>query len=219
MKLWLTRLNPDTRSQHVIADLTDVRRLHQRIMSLFPDGQETTPRASMGVLYRVEHDNAGGLRILIQSHLAPSGERLPDSYGELASPIILKGLLGTLSHGTRVTYRITGNPTKRAFGDDPNNPHSRLKKGDLVSLTGEKAEEWWIRRAETAGLRLHSLTARPLPDLVSRSDRRRPLTVRAVQFDGTATITNPEAVKQAVTDGIGRGRAYGCGLLSMLPER
>lgn len=219
MKLWLTRLNPDARSRHVIADLTDVRRLHQRIMSLFPDGHGTTPRASMGVLYRVEHDNTGGLRILIQSHLAPNGERLPDGYGELASPIILKGLLGTLNHGTQVTYRITANPTKRAFGNDPNNPRGRLKKGDLVSLAGEKAEEWWTRRAEAAGLRLHSTTARPLPDLVSRSDRKQPLTIRSVQFDGTATITNPKAVREAVIDGIGRGRAYGCGLLSMLPER
>lgn len=218
VKLWLTRLNPDARSRDVIADLNDARRLHKRIMSLFPDGQGSSPRAAMGVLYRVEHDTARGLRILVQSQHAPSGQRLPEGYGDLASPIILKGLLEKLELGISVNYRITGNPTKRAAGHDPKNPNGRLGRGDLVSLTGSRAEEWWERRAAVAGLQLHSLTARPLPELTSQSDRSQPLTIRAVQFDGTATITDPEAARVAVVDGIGRGRAFGCGLLSVLPH-
>jgi CRISPR system Cascade subunit CasE len=38
-------------------------------------------------------------------------------------------------------------------------------------------------------------------------------------FDGLAVITDPEHVRAAVCEGIGRGKSYGCGLLSLAPVR
>ncbi|MFM9577769.1 type I-E CRISPR-associated protein Cas6/Cse3/CasE, partial [Streptomyces turgidiscabies] len=34
-----------------------------------------------------------------------------------------------------------------------------------------------------------------------------------------ATIINPELLRQKINEGIGRGKAYGCGLLSIAPAR
>ncbi|WP_425271601.1 type I-E CRISPR-associated protein Cas6/Cse3/CasE [Nocardia neocaledoniensis] len=39
----------------------------------------------------------------------------------------------------------------------------------------------------------------------------------ATRFDGIATIHDVDLVRSAVADGIGRGKSYGCGLLSLLP--
>jgi CRISPR system Cascade subunit CasE len=36
-------------------------------------------------------------------------------------------------------------------------------------------------------------------------------------FDGIAVIKDAELVRAAVQTGIGRGKAYGCGLLSIAP--
>ncbi|MFD6434343.1 type I-E CRISPR-associated protein Cas6/Cse3/CasE [Streptomyces venezuelae] len=38
-----------------------------------------------------------------------------------------------------------------------------------------------------------------------------------VRFDGTATIVAPDLLRTALQKGIGRGKAYGCGLLSIAP--
>ncbi|WP_083752572.1 type I-E CRISPR-associated protein Cas6/Cse3/CasE [Actinosynnema sp. ALI-1.44] len=43
----------------------------------------------------------------------------------------------------------------------------------------------------------------------------RELVITASIFEGTAKIATPGATRQAVLNGIGRGRAYGCGLLSL----
>jgi len=39
--------------------------------------------------------------------------------------------------------------------------------------------------------------------------------IRAITFDGILTITGTEAFREALTKGIGRGKAYGCGLLTI----
>jgi len=36
-----------------------------------------------------------------------------------------------------------------------------------------------------------------------------------VRFDGEAVISDVDAVRHAVLNGIGRGKSYGCGLLSL----
>lgn len=38
-----------------------------------------------------------------------------------------------------------------------------------------------------------------------------------VRYDGTATVTDPDALRAAVLAGIGRGKPYGAGLLSLAP--
>ncbi len=38
-----------------------------------------------------------------------------------------------------------------------------------------------------------------------------------IRYDGTATVTDPTALTQAVLTGIGRGKPYGAGLLSLAP--
>ena len=36
-----------------------------------------------------------------------------------------------------------------------------------------------------------------------------------VRFDGIGVVTDPDALRAAVLTGIGRGKSYGCGLLSL----
>jgi CRISPR system Cascade subunit CasE len=40
-----------------------------------------------------------------------------------------------------------------------------------------------------------------------------------LRYDGTATVIDPDALHDAVIHGIGRGKPYGAGLLSLAPAR
>lgn len=50
-----------------------------------------------------------------------------------------------------------------------------------------------------------------------RSRQGKPVTVVTVTFDGRLEITDPDAMRRTLTQGIGRARAYGCGLLTLAP--
>ncbi|MEU7485065.1 type I-E CRISPR-associated protein Cas6/Cse3/CasE [Streptomyces sp. NPDC042319] len=44
-----------------------------------------------------------------------------------------------------------------------------------------------------------------------------PVSLVTVTFDGRLEITDPEAMRRSLTQGIGKGKAYGCGLLTLAP--
>jgi CRISPR system Cascade subunit CasE len=230
MTLWLTRLTPDLRRRAVLDDFANVRNLHRRVMSLFPEMMSDRPRAELGVLFRVENENQG-IRVLLQSAVPPDGTRLPADYGAITPPVILKGLLDALTDGVTVRYRITANPFKQLprgytapATPDPKNgggilPHRTPKPGDRIPLYGQDAEHWWHGRARSAGLSLQSATMTPRQPLTDVGPRGSRLRLACAQFDGTAVIADANAVRSAVTDGIGQGKPYGCGLLSLIPMR
>ncbi|MFF0296308.1 type I-E CRISPR-associated protein Cas6/Cse3/CasE [Kitasatospora sp. NPDC004614] len=211
MTLWLTRIIPDQRHR----DIGDVVALHQRIMALFPDDVPSTePRRHLGILFRTE-TGPDGERILLQSNRQPDLARLPTGYGPAATKP-LTPLLDALRKGLPVRYRIAANAvrkpgaTTRALYDLP----------PVVPLTGTHADEWWTRQAEASGLALTTLRSTPLDAATGnrRRDQRRIHHARTL-FEGTAHITDPDLLRTRIHDGIGRGKAHGCGLLSIAPHR
>ncbi|MGW4378967.1 type I-E CRISPR-associated protein Cas6/Cse3/CasE [Kitasatospora sp. NPDC004531] len=215
MTLWLTRIIPDQRHRDVHRDGDDAVNLHHRIMSLFPDDVPATePRRHLGILFRTETGRDGD-RILLQSNREPDLTRLPAGYGTAAAKP-LTPLLDALRKGLPVRYRIAANAarkpgaTTRALYDLP----------EVVPLNGPHADEWWTRQAEASGLALTTLHSTPL-DTAAGNRRQNNQRVRHARtlFEGAAHITDPDLLRTRIRDGIGRGKAYGCGMLSIAPRR
>ena len=203
MTTWLTQIYPDFRNRAAHQDLRDAVRMHQRVMSLVPDGLGDQPRQQAGVLYRVE-EMPGGARILVQTQLKPDLERLPAGYGT-AQARDLELLLRWLAPGRAVRYRLAANTCLRKS-------HSK----EVVPLRGADAEKWWLDRAPGCGLDLQSLISRSPGDAVGGDPSKR-VRHTLTQFDGVEVITSTNALSTAITTGIGRGRSHGCGLLSIAP--
>ncbi|MFB6931416.1 type I-E CRISPR-associated protein Cas6/Cse3/CasE [Streptomyces chartreusis] len=199
--------------------------LHKTVMLLAPEGLGDTPRRKAGLLYRLEHaTRTMPPTLLIQSRLPPELARLPAAYGTVETRD-LAPLLAALATGRRVRYRITANPSIRRTvkdGTDPFFPGVKPRHTD-VPLHGDDALAWWQRKATRAGLDLHSAALTPLPrsrhPIRKEHDHRPPDEFRYTlrRFDGEATITDPDQLRHAVLAGIGRGKAYGAGLLSLAP--
>jgi CRISPR system Cascade subunit CasE len=203
MTTWLTQIAPDFRNPAARTDLRDAVRMHQRVMSLVPDGLGDQPRQQAGVLYRVE-EMPGGARVLVQTQLKPDLERLPAGYGT-AQARDLEVLLRWLAPGRAVRYRLAANTCLR-----------RSRSKAVVPLRGADAEKWWLDRAPGCGLDLQSLISRSPGDAVGGDPRKR-VRHTLTQFDGVAVVTGTNALSTAITTGIGRGRSHGCGLLSIAP--
>ncbi|MEV7783161.1 type I-E CRISPR-associated protein Cas6/Cse3/CasE [Kitasatospora sp. NPDC088351] len=215
MSLWLTRILPDQRSRDARRDGTSAVDLHHRLMSLFPDNiPAPAPRRELGVLFR--SDTAGsGHQILLQSALPPDLTRLPAGYGSAATKS-LTPLLDALRPGLAVRYRIAANPIRKPG----RTTRDLYGLSAVVPLRGAAADDWWTRQADAAGLHVNTLHSTPLDAACGarRSDQR-PIKHDRVLFEGTALIADTERLRTRLTAGIGKGKAYGCGLLSIAPHQ
>lgn len=221
MTLWLTRLTPSPASPLARRELGAAGQisLHRRVMSLFPDDIPDQARTRFGVLFRVE-DTPAGSHLLIQSNQQPTTDRLPNDYGTLISRP-LDQLLDALTSGRTIRYRCTASPVRKPGATT----RTLYQLPAVVDLHGEAADAWWHRQASQAGLKPLTLHSQPAETV---RDHQRPHTPTTkgpgnrvrhhrVRFDGTATIIDPDLLRTAIHNGIGRGKAYGCGLLSIAP--
>jgi len=124
-----------------------------------------------------------------------------------------------LTNGMTVRYRITANPSKQL----PRGHPGPGRPGQRVALRGAQAEAWWRKRADHAGLTLTNMVMLPRQDMVGQQTgqiskaSQKEIRHAAAQYDGTATIQDVHTVRDAISKGIGRGKPYGCGLLSLAP--
>ncbi|MBN6054470.1 type I-E CRISPR-associated protein Cas6/Cse3/CasE, partial [Nonomuraea sp. RK-328] len=207
MTAWLARIVLDPRSRAAQRDLRDAEALHKRVMSLVPDGLGEQARVKASVLFRYDETSAVGPHLLIQTGLPIDTAHLPKQYGSLAVRD-LTPLLDALHADMTVRYRIIGNTVKRLG-------RTAERAGKLVALRGAEAEQWWHARAESNGLLLRTLIPTSLPDI--RGKGKGSVRHAVTRFDGVALVKDPELVRRAVVEGVGKGKAYGCGLLSLAP--
>ncbi|MEV4251599.1 type I-E CRISPR-associated protein Cas6/Cse3/CasE [Spirillospora sp. NPDC049652] len=210
-ELWITQIVPNLRERVVLSELNDAVKLHRRVMALFPEELGPAPRQRAAVLFRLEETPEGSV-VLAQSALKPDITQLPADYGTaLAKP--LTPLLNRLSSGVNVHYRIIANATRKL---GKNTTAGRPK--EVVPLYGAEADQWWARQAENIGLALHTVHSSQLSNATGRHRHGR-LTHARTRFDGTATVTDPAALTHHIQIGIGRAKAFGCGLLTIAPVR
>jgi CRISPR system Cascade subunit CasE len=207
MNAWLARAELDLRNPIVRGDLGNAEALHRRMMMLVPDDLGENARRQTGVLFRIDEEQ-GSVSALIQARVPLDPGRLPEGYARVQVRD-LTPMFAALAKGMGVKYRITANASKRLRPEDEG-----AKRGRVVALRGTAAEDWWRRRADEAGLT-------PLSVISSQAGTARSKTIRhdLTRFDGIAVIADPELTAAAVLDGIGRGKSYGAGLLSLAPVR
>lgn len=205
--LWLTEIRLNERDRTVGRDLRSVTQLHRTVMSLFPDTAEPNARQSFGVLHRLD-STANGPVLLVQSQERPNADAVAATYGT-ARTVSLLPLFERLSPGLQVRYRILLNATKRVASGE--------QKGKRLALGAQATRDWWAARAAGTGLQLVGDCTLVSETLSGREGDDGRITVRPWRVDGTATVQDAASLAAAITAGIGKGRSYGCGLLTIAP--
>jgi CRISPR system Cascade subunit CasE len=230
--MYLSRLVLNPRHRSVRRDLADCHGLHRTIMAAFADlgGTADSARARLAVLFRVEVGEGAAPVVLVQSGGKPDWSCLEPGY--LQSRAAWKEIgemVGRLEVGRRLRFRLRGNPTRTITREGPEGGRWQVR----VELHGE--EEWlgWLRRkGEQHGFRLLGARAAvQVPDVRcaprgkvtgARMDgggagEKRRLTLFGVEFEGRLEVVERELFLAALRNGIGHGKAYGFGLLSIAP--
>jgi CRISPR system Cascade subunit CasE len=217
--MYLSRLILNPRSRRVQSEIADRYQLHRSIMGAFPDDLGADEER---VLFRLDQDTrSGDLTLLVQSWTLPDWSWLAEpNASDYLRPVsvpnpALKEFQLDLASGQTLAFRLRGNPTARR----------RLPDGSKkrVGLQREEEQlEWLERKAERNGFRIRSVRtshqAKAYGQIYQNGDKHR-LTFFSVQFDGLLRVEDAEQLEEAVRSGIGSGKAFGFGLLSLAPPR
>lgn len=238
--MYLSRLILNPRNKQVRRDFSNVHDMHRTILSAFPNVEtHGNAREVHGVLFRHEPAGHAGLEIvLVQSRTKPVWNSLTTGYlarttGGTLNPSMKEvgPLFDSLSPGMTLGFRLRANSTRKIL--TKSGAGGERRNGKRVELRGEdQLFAWLVRKGELHGFSLpkfdgtdgqSSVRIRYEPKLKGtqrmREESARTITVTAVLFEGLLQVTDVERFKSALVSGIGPGKAYGCGLLSIRPAQ
>jgi CRISPR system Cascade subunit CasE len=227
-ELYLSRLRLEPRRFEVQRALADSQAMHTLLLTAFPATPAASPREALGILFRVEIEQASGVPVvLVQSAVQPDWRPLADVFRTGARPQVKEtsGAYAAIGPGARLRFRLRANPTRRV---PANRPGDKLA-GKRVNLWRDEDRIAWIgRKLQDAGCELEArelhgqeeLTCTIRAEQTQRGAREgRRLSHGAVVFDGILRVDDANALRAAIRTGIGAGKAYGFGLLSVAPVR
>ncbi|SDB89669.1 CRISPR-associated protein, Cse3 family [Raineyella antarctica] len=203
-------LNPQKRGARKLMGSPEA--MHAAVRSGFAPG--TDPGR---VLWRVDSKEHGQATLYVVSAVEPDLEHVAEQAGwptqAPAESRPYDPLLSRLKAGQRWAFRLTANPVHRG----------RLSDGTqkiMGHVTVDQQLSWLMDRQERIGLALETADQEPTAAVIARSVltfRRQTsrVTVSSVTYEGVGVVTEPEALRTALTQGIGRAKAYGCGLMTL----
>lgn len=240
MELYLSRIRLNPYSKSVMKDMGSPKDLHRTISGWFPaiggqDGklphEKQTPRNAYKLLHRLDR-NGDGFVLYVQSAIRPDWRNLRSDYAIDAATKPLHDLYVNIAAGDTLRFRLQANPSKRAGKNDTlaADKFKDPKKRRRIDVRTEDDRIHWLeRKGSECGFRLRRLTGderivnaaagmQPALKFPHKSGEPR-ITLGVSVFEGVLDVTDPDAFRGALADGIGPGKAYGFGLMSIAPVR
>ena len=180
---------------------------HKRIWEAFP-GQ---PEAKRNFLTRLD-DTGEGFRLLILSEEPPiRPEWCPTDGWES------KTVADSFFQYAVYQFSLLANPTCKKVVR--NLDGTRRKNGQRVALrTRKELIEWIKRKAALHGFTIDDDSLKTIPQPRQQFlKKKKSGTHTATEFTGTLHVTDPDEFYKAATKGIGTAKAFGFGMLCLVP--
>lgn len=227
--MYLTQmpLNPQRRATRDL--VMSPQRMHAAVLAGFLPGAPARGR----VLWRLDSDSKHELNLYVVSAEAPSFDALAEQAGWSSTPVWrtadYRRFLERLASGQRWIFRLVANPIRNVRDVSSANDGGRPARGSRVPLIKEGDQrEWLLARAASCGFTVVPGASGGPNISVTHSTRRRfgrrsdgttrRVTLQTAQFDGVLEVGDASALRRALTEGIGAGKGYGCGLLTLAAD-
>jgi CRISPR system Cascade subunit CasE len=233
MTLYLSRLILDRRSRQVRRDVAQPYEMHRTLLRAFPQGTagaDDGAASRNGLLWRLDEDRRSGrLTVLVQSAERPDWSRLTCAFPDYCldpaeteegenpcGPKDIADRLQSISRGQTLAFRLRANPTRKQRREGG-------KDSARVGLVEEADQLAWIRRKAADGgfealrisVRREDSPAHMAKGFKEEGGGRHKLSVLSVLYEGVLQVKDPELFRDTLVAGIGPGKAFGFGLLSL----
>lgn len=188
--------------------ITDAYSLHRVVYSLYEDVRDTEQKqasTTSGILYADQGGDVRGRKILMLANRAPMAV-VDGQHGEVLS----KSIPDSFLEHNQYSFRVIVNPTRRDS-----------VSGKLVAVRGrDDIAQWFCERSTKSwgfSVSHRSLQVDKIEVLQFKDKQQRNITIGQAHVQGLLRMTDKEQFYNSFTKGIGRGRAFGCGLLQIVP--
>lgn len=219
--MYLTKMPINGRRRGAAKLLSSPQAMHAAVQSAFPPG--SLESAGGRALWRVDRPGDHEVSLYLVSPLEPDLSHVVEQAGwqsgEMWQTRDYRPLLTRLEQGQRWAFRLTANPVFHGY--KTGREWSDTKP--LAHVTVEQQQRWLLDRTERSGFRVPDGShGEPALQVVDRSMLRfgkggHRVVVSSATFEGILEVSDPEALVRTLTQGLGRAKAYGCGLLTLAP--
>lgn len=206
----LTRLKLDPSLRKTMMALSNPNLFHGAI-------EQSRPGERTRLLWRIDSLNSQPYLLILSAEPLQT-EKLEAQFGypgEKAQVKSYEVLLNHIEINTRWCFRLTANPTFSKLESEGTG------RGKVMShVSAHYQIQWLEKKAAANGFRLDGDSVKIVHTDWKRFRKEKsesPVTLKSVTFEGVLTVTDPELFRKALTEGIGRGKAYGMGLLTIVP--
>jgi CRISPR system Cascade subunit CasE len=184
--MYISQIILNDRDRKVRHDLSNIHNLHRSIMQAFPD-IEPLPAEE-------------------QKRVRADWGKLPLTYLTQQQCKPFQPELDQFPVDRLLRFRLKANPSKR---------DKETRK--TVGLYYQPDQEaWFSRQAAQHGFSVEGLDIIPAANLWGTKEKGQPqIKIHTALFQGVLKVQDPALFVQAVRQGIGKGKSYGCGLLSL----
>lgn len=215
--MYLTRMYLNGARRGTRNLLGSPQRIHAAVMSSFPPGVESAP-SSARVLWRVDR-SPNATALYVSSPARPDLTHVVEQAGwpsgdDPWQTADLDPFLDRLRAGQRWAFRLTANPVRSIRDRDGGRGSVR------AHVTAGQQEIWLRERAKGWGFEPEVVAVRGRGHASFR--RRTPhakdtVTIATATYDGVLAVTDGDLLRAALRQGVGRAKAYGCGLITLAP--
>ncbi|WP_245802120.1 type I-E CRISPR-associated protein Cas6/Cse3/CasE [Corynebacterium pacaense] len=208
-------LNPQRRQTREL--LASPQKMHAAVLASFPPDAAAESSDEGRVLWRIDQ-TMETTALYVVSPTVPSLEHLQEQAGWSQERSWQSSdytpMLNRIVKGQRYAFRLTANPVRTVTEEGVKRRKAHVSSAHQL--------EWLEQRQDQLGASINSETD-GLTASVSRSSRLvfnrkgRKVTIQQVTFDGSLEVTAADQLRSALTNGIGKARGYGCGLLTLAP--
>ena len=205
--MYLTRIPLDLTKRKTLYALTSPSIFHGAIEASFGGGR----KRNLWRLDELEHRKY----LLLLSEEKPDLSSLEEQFSPEGENGIVKDyskLLNRIEKDYVWRFRLCANPTHSVMQGG--------KRGKKLAYTVENEQLSWLKRqAEKNGFLIEEKYCRIVRDQwfqFNKGSEDRKVRMLLVTYEGILKVVNPELCRNALIGGIGREKAYGAGLLTLM---
>lgn len=191
--MYITQIKLNLRNHQIFKKLRSLDDYHAYVESAFPAEQLLGVRKRH--LWRLD-----GQTILLTSEDEPDKEAL-GKYGEIATKSYDR-FLDNISIKRPYQFKLVTNPLQMDIKNRRIPCHGNQQRLEWLKKQGAKYG-FAVIQAQVVGYKENKI-------------RKHRFTVKSVTFEGILQVTDTKKFKQALVQGIGREKAYGCGMITIM---
>jgi len=196
--MYISKLELDVVDKQVGKDTASFYEMHRTLSKAFPSRED-------GGMKRVifNYDDEPNI-IIVQSLQEPNWNKISDSY--FSTPPLVKNINFSIKNNDVFMFKAKVNPTK-------------THKGKNVGLNSDQSQhEWLNRKAVLSGFNLLDVNIKRKYNMASKK-KGMLQSFSVAEIEGVVQVTDSEKFTYMLENGMGRARAYGCGLFQIMRKQ